>query len=201
MKLWSDFLPLVLPSCPGCPDLVAEDEIRNAAEQFLAESKAWRYWVLGVVGDSTAVDYQLMLPLNTRAVKLHQATLDTEALKIQPTYAGEYGAPYKVAMTETIGWVRIGPEAPADGQIMTFEVSLSITSDATGINSDLFDTYRMGIALGAIARICDTKGKPYSDPQMAMEKRAEFGAAISKARGDRAKGNSSYTPRATAALF
>ncbi|MGC3944599.1 MAG: hypothetical protein QM762_08780 [Chryseolinea sp.] len=201
MKYWEDFLPDVLPQCPGCPDIVAEAEIRNAAEEFLAESRAWRYWVLGVVAEDGISEYQLLLPVNTRAVKLHEATLNGEPLKIQPIYAGETACAYKATMADTMGWVKVGPTAPAADLLMNFRVSLAPTSASTGIADDLFDTYRLGIAHGAVARLCDMTDKPYSNPGKAVDKRTQFEAAISTARAEKAKGNSSYKPRTTAVYF
>lgn len=38
-----EFLPKVLPLCPGCPEPVAFEHIRNAAIAFCEETKLWRY--------------------------------------------------------------------------------------------------------------------------------------------------------------
>lgn len=44
----SDFLPHVLPWVSGCPDPVAEAQIRNAMAEFCAYTKVWRHVVRGL---------------------------------------------------------------------------------------------------------------------------------------------------------
>ncbi|HEV6963891.1 MAG TPA: hypothetical protein VK305_00655, partial [Roseateles sp.] len=52
MKPWSTWLPDVRPHVAGCPDLLAEHELRRAAQEFFRRSRAWRVRRPGVIAVS-----------------------------------------------------------------------------------------------------------------------------------------------------
>lgn len=199
MKPWDQFLPDILPHCPGCPDLVAEEEARNAAEEFLTETKAWRQWIGGMVTVAGQTDYTPYLPAGARLVKLHEATLDGEPLDVEGIRAAERGGAYK-ATTDLIAII-LGPDAPVAGKTLRVRLSLSLKSTATGLDDVMFDAYRMAIADGAIARICRAEGKPYSNPSKADAHEVRFQQAISTARARAARGHSSDPKRVVSQFF
>mgnify|MGYP003387413324 CR=1 FL=1 len=194
MKPWDTFLPLVLPHCPGCPDLVAEDEIRNAAEEFLAKSFTWRYTTPAMVTALGQADYTPILPAGARMVKLHEGTIDTEPLCIEGSTMGEVGAAYKISLPD-MSTLHVGPSAPAPGRILKALVSLSLTKSATGLNDELYDAYSAHIAWGAIAKLCEHADKPYTNPQKSGTMLARFDEAIVDARSKRSRNNSSQPMR------
>lgn len=194
MKPWDTFLPLVLPHCPGCPDLVAEDEIRNAAEEFLAKSFTWRYTTPSMVTAEGQADYTPILPAGTRMVKLHEAVLDAEPLCIEGNVLGETGAAYKISLPD-LSTLRIGPTAPAADRILKAVVSLSLTKSATGLNDEIYDGFSAHIAWGAISRLCEHADKPYTNPAKAGEMTVRFNDAIADARSKRSRNHSSQPMR------
>jgi hypothetical protein len=189
MKPWDLFLPDVLPHCPGCPDLVAEDEIRNAAEAFFDETYTWRVWVSGIVTLTGVNDYAPYLPSGARIVKLHEATLDGLPLDVADTRGGETGSAYKASTDLDV--ITIGPDAPAPDQTLRVLLSLSLTTSATGLADVLFNSYRMAIANGAIARICRTADKPYTNPTKAATHEGLFREDIERYRWRKSRANSS----------
>lgn len=194
MKPWDQFLPLVLPHCPGCPDLVAEDEIRNAAEEFLEKSYTWRYTTPSMLTSEGQTDYTPILPSGSRMVKLHQGLLDTEPLWIEGTDLGETGAAYKLSLPSMSALV-IGPTAPAADRILKAVVSLSLTKAATGLNDEVYDAYSAHIAWGAIAKLCEHADKPYTNPEKSGTMLARFQDCIADARSKRTRNNSSQPMR------
>lgn len=199
MKPWDQFLPDILPHCPGCPDLVAEEEARNAAEEFLTETKAWRQWIGGMVTVAGQTDYTPTLPTASRIVKLYEATLDGEPLDVEGSSAGERGTAYKA--TTDLASIILGPDAPLAGKALRVRLALSLTTAATGIDNTLFNAYRMAIADGAIARICRAVDKPYSNPAKADSHEGRFQQAISTARARAARGHSSDPKRVVSQFF
>lgn len=199
MKPWDQFLPDILPHCPGCPDLVAEEEARNAAEVFLSESFAWRQWIGGMVTVAGQTDYTPYLPAGTRIIKLHKATLDGEPLDVMSVNHGERGGAYK-ANTDLTSII-LGPDAPVAGKTLRVLLSLSLKTSATSLDDTVFDAYRLGIADGAIARICRAEGKPYSNPAKADSHEGRFQQAISTARARAARGHSSDPKRVVSQFF
>lgn len=199
MKPWDQFLSDVLPHCPGCPDLVAEDEIRNAAEQFLDETYTWKVWVGGMVTQEGVKDYSPYLPAGARIVKLHEATLDSQALDIAPMQGGETGTAYK-ASTD-LEYITVGPDAPAADKTLRVLLSLSITSASTGLADVLFNSYRLAIANGAIARLCRTADKPYSNPSKASTHEDLFRSDMERHKWRKAQANSSAMQQVTGHYF
>jgi len=200
MKPWDTFLPDVLPHCPGCPDLVAEDEIRNAAEEFLERAFVWRYWTPAMVTAQDQTDYTPLLPTATRLVRLHEALLGTTPLDIDTIAGGETGTAYK-ACTPDLRAIRVGPDAPAADQTLKVLVSLTLTKASTGLPDELYDAYSRQIAYGAVARICAHANKPYTNPEKSGTERTRFLDAIDLARSDKARGNSSQPARVTGHFF
>lgn len=200
MKPWDAFLPSVLPYCPGCPDMVAEDEVRNAAEEFLAETHAWRFWTTPVDTVANQKEYTLVLPEHSRAVKLHEVLLNGEPLAIDIVRAGDQHYHVKASMP-TFGVLTLGPDAPGEDLPLSAHVSLSLKTTATGLPDELFDAYRMAIAEGAIARLCMAVDKPYTNPARAAASRSRFDAVMASARFNRTRGNSSAPQRVRGHFF
>lgn len=198
MKTWEQFLPDILPHCPACPSMVAEDQARNAAEVFLSESKAWRTW-LSIATSDTETDYTPTLPAGTQLAKLHAAKLDGVDLDLAPTTPGETGGAWK-AWTD-LTTITAGPAAPGAGRALSVWVSLTLTPDSAGLDDAIYNRYRLAIAHGAIARVCAASDKPYSNPGKAKEYEGKFWAVIDKARSEKARGNSSAPVRNTPHFF
>lgn len=194
MKPWDQFLPLVLPHCPGCPDLVAEDEIRNAAEEFFEKSYVWRYVTPAMLTSAGQTDYTPILPTGARLVKLHEGTLDNERLDIEGVAMGETGAAYKLSLPD-LKVIQIGPDSPAADRVLKARVSLSLTKSATSLSDELFDAYSAHIAWGAIAKLCEHADKPYTNPDKSATTRTRFLEAISDAKSLRVRNHSSQPQR------
>lgn len=200
MKPWDAFLPSVLPYCPGCPDLVAEDEIRNAAEEFLAETNAWRIWTDPVDTVAGQKEYTLVVPEHTRVLKLLAAVLNGEPISVDLTSPADRDAHFKLSMPE-FGVVQFGASVPGDDLPLTVNVSLSLKTSAIGLPDELFDHYRMAISEGAISRLCMASDKPYTNPARAGAARGRFEAFIASAKYKAARGNSSRPLRVAGHYF
>lgn len=195
MKPWDQLLPLVLPFAPGCPDLIAEEEIRNAAEEFFDRSKAWRVWTADQDTIANQADYLPTLPANTRLVKLIAAKLDGLDLGIDDSEGDVSTGLPLAAYTYDMANVTLWPAPTSAGQKLKVNLALTITSAATGLDDNLFNAYRLQIADGAIARLAAHEDKPYSNPGKAGMHGGKFNESIDKAKTARTYGNSTQRKR------
>lgn len=202
MKTWADLLPLVLPRVPGCPELVAEDEIRNAAIDFYQRSLAWRMWTPGVAMVAGQALYTPTLPAGAQMVRVHAATLAGSPLDVTTADAvdGSAGLPNAV-YTDDLRKLGVWPIPGAAGALLAARVSLAPTESSPGIDDALFDQHRLGIASGAISRIAGQAGKPYTNGSVQAEHDGRFEAAIVDARSRAGRGNSSARRRVSGVFF
>jgi len=193
MKPWDQVLPLVLPHCPGCSDLIAESEVRNAAEDFLARSFTWRYTAGAIMSFAGEGFYTPVLPSNSRIVKLHAGTYNGASLAVEKTEATT-GLPNSITTPDRVR-LEVSPPPAEDNVKITADLSLSLKTSATGLPDELFDQYRQAIAHGAIQRLCLHVGKSYSNPGMAVARGAMFEEAIADEKSAKVKGNTSTRKR------
>ncbi len=197
MKPWDQFLPLVLPFVPGCPDLVAEEEVRNAAEEFFDRSKAWRIWTAEQDTVVNQSDYAPTIPSNTRLVKLIAAKLDGLDLDIDDSHGDMTAGLPLAAYTYDLVNITLWPTPASAGQKLKVNLAMTITSAATGLDDNLFNSFRLQIAEGAIARLAAHADKPYSNAGVAGLHAGKFSDCIEKAKTARSYGNSTQRKRVT----
>lgn len=158
MTTWDAWLPDVLPHVRGCPRLVAEHEIRRAAQLLLERSRAWIVRTPEIAVVAAAPDVTLNLGDATRdLVRIERAWFD--GLPLTPRAVGELadmvgmdwrdqsGTPDSIVQVSP-GAVRLYPTPVADG---TFDAECSVKpgESATGVPDDIAAAHRMIIATGA----------------------------------------------------
>ncbi|MGX0136349.1 phage adaptor protein [Cupriavidus metallidurans] len=180
------FLPKVLPLCPGCPEPVAFEHIRNAAIEFCEETKLWRFDDAFELGDEPnlvcapqgSVIHQLeRVDFNGR--KLDPASIgwlddyspdwrsDTNMLTGEPKYFTQIEpdtirvVPYKAGTVKV--WLRLKPSEEAD-QLPDFIAS----------------QHRNLIGWGAVAGILMLPNQTFTDPNRATYYQAKFDQALGR---------------------
>lgn len=193
MKPWDSFLPLVLPYCPGCTDLVAEDEIRNAAEDFFARSHAWRYDTAEINTVAGQASYTPTLPAGARIVRVYGGSLDSQTLGL----AESDGYRFTIGTNDAVT-VSLSPAPGADGMKLIVYAALTVSESAVSLPDELYNLHRLAVADGAIARLCDRPDAPYSNPTLALQRWGRFEAAIRTARADKSRGHTAAPKRVVA---
>lgn len=184
----------VMPHANGCPLPLALQKIREAAIAYCRLTHAWRYLELGpldafdgqqtyVIGPGAAVG---LLPANVVVCHVFQVNFNDVALEAltpaafkaqSDTWRTDKGTPTSFTLFNEgeISFWRI-PSANAADVIKIPELALAPSQDATGVDSRIWEHGRKAIAMGALAEIFLTPGKPYTNPQLADHYSGRFNA-------------------------
>ncbi len=200
MANWSAFFPDLLPHVMGCPDPLAAQELRRAAAEFFRRTRAWSEWLEPVTTRANVREYDLDLPNQSDVVRVEQATLDG-----QPFAVGSFreceSNPARLAQTGN-GLTSLDRKTfvldrePAAGRLVEIRVSLMPSKNATGIDDRLYDQYADDILSGAKHRLMQLAATPFFNPQLAVQAKAAFDAAVATRNVDAWRGHTGNTPRA-----
>lgn len=186
MKLWNAWLPDLLPHVPGCPVIVAEHELRRAAQAFFQQTRAWQVILPAVTVDADQFEVDVT-PVDTTLdlVRVESATYDGRPLGKQTSdvldaeftddWTAHTGTPSDyVQMTPNV--LRLYPVPVADattGVVVRAAVAPGDTS--AGLPDDLASRFWDEMHAGAKARLMLYPGKPWTNPELA----AVYGQAFS----------------------
>lgn len=152
---WSDFAPYVMPYVIGCPLPVMEAHVRDAAIEFMQETKCWvRTLEPELTGTTAEVD---LTPDSTLA-----RILDVHGVKVD-------GADSDFTVSADGSFVVITPIRDAGLEVVA-TVAQVLKDDAAQL-PDEFRHYARHIAIGAIASIKRIPGQPFSGPDAEDELR------------------------------
>lgn len=171
---WSAWLPDVLPHVNGCPIVIAEHELRRAAQELFARSRAWSVLSAAQPVSAGTETLALVLPgADTELVRLEAAWYDSR--RLQPTTLGaldderghtwvdEAGVPTHVAQL-TPGVLRLYPVPSQDAsEGVRVRASVRPAESATGVPDEIATRWREAIATGAKARLMLYPGKPWTN--------------------------------------
>lgn len=188
---WDSFYPYVQPYVPGCPEIVIESHLQEAAAEFCAKSEVWRFNIDPDYTSKNTSDYDIDVPTNailenmlffyldgrplTHVSERHySAPLDSDgnAVKGTPTYFSTIG-------DESI---RMYP-TPEGKHVFTGVGVLKPKLSATGVEDFIFETHGRSIAAGAIARLAEIPNKEWSNPDLAVRNSVVFDREICAAKG------------------
>ena len=152
---WSDFGPYVMPYVIGCPVPVMEAHVRDAAIEFMQETKCWVRTLDPELTGTTAEVY--LSPDSTMA-----RIFDVHSVKVGGVESDFTASPDFASVT--IAPIR------EPGIVVVSTVAQVLKDDATQL-PDEFKHYARHIAHGAIASIKRLPGQPFSSPDDADEAR------------------------------
>ena len=189
MIKFEDMLNDVLPDVPGCSEELAINALRNACIELL--SKSWLYTQPcdpqnTVIGQA---EYDLDTFNGYRNIGIISVYFDDFALlpagvtmlnRSNLRWQDDIATPtnYLSSDYSTIRLYKI----PDSVGVLNATVALTLAKNATGIENFVYDIYSEQIAAGAKARLMLIPSKPYSDPNISREYRAQFSAAITDAK-------------------
>jgi hypothetical protein len=166
VKTWDNFFPYVQPHVPGCPEIVIQTHLQEAAAEYIARSELWRFDIESDFTSKNTSDYEIDVP--TGAVLENILTLFVNGAAAKRVTDRHF----QVSNTAD-------NSAPSSFSIYQDKPSLS----ATGVEDFIFETHGRSIACGAIWRLTVIPGKEWSNPELAMYYKTEFYKHMDAAKG------------------
>jgi hypothetical protein len=184
-KLWDDFLPLLAPHLPGCPDPSLKLYLASTASDFFARTHLWREQIDALYVAPSVIDYDLSadtgLVENVISVVYGEAVLLRTDLRLIATEKlSETGEPreYWVQADNTI---RIFP-TPEERTTLKVYAVLKPNRNGTGVEDWIYETFADTLVSGTIAQLAMIPGKEWSDVALAGMHKGLFERAIVNAR-------------------
>lgn len=199
MREWSYFLPDVLPHVVGCPSMVAEHELKRAAQQFFEKTRAWRLTTAPVRISINQSIVTVNAGDGLDLVRIEHGTYDGKKLRVispdalddepgMDDWRTQQGTPNKLVQS-TPGVVELNP-IPVAATVtgLTFFVAVKPGESSLGLPDHLATAFRDSIVAGAKAKLMLYKDATWSNAGLAATFEAVFNEAIGNANFEAAKG-------------
>lgn len=184
-----DFLPWVLVDAPGCPDIVAQRAVVDAAREFCEHTNAWNVLTDPIILIDRSASYDLDVPTDGEIVKvmavygplrpLVAKSLNDlgrimpnwqSATSALPLYFNSAGGRTQVTVYPTPLLANRAKVTPR----VVYKPSLL----AATLPDDLVSDCREALVDGALARLMLNANKTWSNPQLAGVHSQRFGLAM-----------------------
>ena len=190
-RIWSAWLPDLLPQLPGCPTVLVEHELKRAAQEFFIRTRAYKV-VLAPVAVSALQSDVAITPTDPEIelVRVEHVWYDGKELpamtaeKLSATYGDDWqslnGSPVAY-LQDTVGTVRLFP-IPADASVtgLVCRASVKPSEASTGIPDLLGVIYRDEITSGTKAKLMLYAEKPWTNIDHGAKHEQDFLNAIAK---------------------
>ena len=183
-KIWDDFLPLISPHLPSCPNASIRMYLGIVASDFFARSYLWRDQIDTIYATTGTVEYDLdgeAVIEDVISVVLNETPLDRTDLRLIATEnLGQVGEPREF-------WVKadrsivIFPTPEENVQLKVYAI-LKPSRSATGVEDWIYETFADTLVSGAIAQLAMIPGKEWSDIALAGMHKGLYERAITNAR-------------------
>lgn len=210
---WDEYLQEVLPECQGCPVRMAINAIRNAAIEFVEQSRSYREvlpdltltqsqdtYTFGVAAALPTPD--IIIPDGTSMLGLHKAQLVTNGQRDDKplfTIPLQHQDRFRIRQAEdrpyyyyqrTPDQVTFIP-IPDGNQTYVVELQalLHLSRDSTEAPDWLYDNWLEEVAHGAKFRLKAMSGRGWENLDMVPYHRREFYGGINEARIRDSKSN------------
>lgn len=177
--IWSDLFKFVMPHLPGCPEMLVEDYLRQAAIDFCTDTKVWEEQMPDIYITSGLTRYQVALPPGVEIIGLVSA-------KQRP---GEADETWHFPTVNVFGLVVFDPLPDSSAGSVKIRVSLRPSDTATEIPDRIGLHYKQPIYHKAIAELQLMPNRDWSSPQTVASHMMIYQNALSGARFDRTTGN------------
>jgi hypothetical protein len=184
MKTWDDFLPLVIPHLPGCPNASIKTYLALTAREFFEKTYLWQDDIDAIYLAPNQVEYDLDAEAEVEdvlAVVLENQQLDRTEFRLIPfERRDEKGQPqmYWIHSDRTI---RVFP-TPDKRAVMKVSAVLKPARNAAGVHDWIYDTWADVLVNGVISRLAIMPGKEWTDVALAGMHKAMFEQSITKTR-------------------
>lgn len=183
-KTWDDFLPMLRPYLPSCPDMTMRSTLAEIAADFFARTYLWRDNIDAIVLAPNQTEYDLSADAvveDVIAVTYGDEVLDRTDSRLLPhNRMSETGSP-KMYWVHSDTAIRIHPipELPAT---LTVSAVLKPSRTGRGVEDWIFETWADTIIDGAIGKLAAVPGKEWTDIGLSEMRRRMYEQAIVRAR-------------------
>jgi hypothetical protein len=204
MPALANWIPLVLPKLPGCPDPFILDAVRDAAETFCRRTKLLRQSVDVQVSAGTAVYERFQFEdtavdaiddVLREQIRLEPLSRDVFRMRQLDIDEGQPSAYYFDGNRTLV----LGPIPNAD-ETLTATCIMRPSTTTLVLDDALWDDYRHAIAAGARAHIRKTY-HDWHNPDLQMLDQDEFERAMGESNLRRARGQTRHRPRVMGHYF
>jgi hypothetical protein len=184
---WESFFRHVQPHLPGCPEVVIENHLRDAAIDFCERSEVWRYSTAEEFTVAGVSDYFVGTPSGAileNVVSLHVdgfLVAQSSELYARHNPTVPQGSPRSFSLFED-RQVRFFP-TPDKAYPFAATVVLKPKLSASGVENFIFETHGKTIACGAIASLAVIPGKEWTNPELASYYQNKFLRSVDDAKG------------------
>lgn len=183
-KLWNDFLPLLTPHVPTCPDATLKTYLGIVAADFFARTYLWRTDIDAIYLAPNQIEYDLdseAVVEDVISIVYDDRILDRTDLRFIPAdRATETGDPRAFWMNAD-RTIKVFPIPKASGRMRVTAI-LKPSRSATGVEDWIYETFADTIVSGTIGRVAAIPGKDWTSPDLATFHTALYERAITQAR-------------------
>lgn len=203
------FLPEVLPECPGVPEPVAINAIRNASFDFCRQTLIWSEFKDAAAYTALTAEYQVAPPTGAQVVQvvslalddgrtLYPSTLD-DIVAARPQWQTHTG-PIETFVHSAPGTFRF-VAIPENSGTFVAQVAYAPLRTATSVDERLYNLYLETIKFGALWKLKSLTGQSWTDPAAAAADLQLFNQGIGRAVTDRTRSNSRASLRVAPQWF
>jgi len=184
---WEEFYRLVQPHVPGCPEVVIDNHIRDAAIDFCERSEVWTYRTPAEQTVDGVSDYFVGIPGGAALENVVSVHVDglllsrVSELHSNNNPTAPKGMPRHYSLFEDQE-VRFFP-TPDRAYTLYATVVLKPAPSSSGVEDFIFKAHGRNIACGAIASLTVTPGKEWTNLELAAYYKTKFFQGADDAKG------------------
>lgn len=163
------FLQEVLPFVRDCPQVVAVNAIRNACIEFCDQT----HWL------TYEPDAQSILPNTT----VYEVEYETGVIPVRLVWAKVEGCEVRATFNPQDITVEIAGSYPNRvTNALTMKLAVRPIPSSTAVDKSLHDRWHEAVAHGALYRLYNLPGQPFTDPERGLLNRTLFRSDMADAK-------------------
>ena len=185
--LWNAFYPYIQPYLPGCPEIVMESHLQEAAAKFLERSEIWRFEIENDFAVKNVAEYPVNLPSSEAVLEnIYEIVLDGRHMSrvtdkhLNSTRFATAGCPNSYIIYQDTS-IRFYP-TPDNKYTYSGWGVLKTKLTATGVEDWIFESHGRCISYGALAQLASVPGKEWTNPELSGYYRNKFAMETDEAK-------------------
>jgi hypothetical protein len=177
--LWDKFYPYLQPYVSGCPEIVMEAHLQEAAAKFFERSEVWRFDIEKDFAVKNVADYAIFLPSSEAVLEnVYEIVLDGRVIPrisdrhLKSTAVSTKACPKYYSIYQDAS-IKFYPTPDAKYEFTGSGV-LKTKLTATGIEDWIFESHGRCIAYGAISQLTSVPNKEWSNPELSVYYNQKF---------------------------
>lgn len=183
-KVWDDFIPLLSPYLPGCPDLSLKSYLALTAADFFARTYLWRDDIDAIYIAPNQIEYDLgadAVVEDVISVVYNGTKLDRSDIRLVPAERRDETGDPTTYWVQADRSIRVFPTPEERGKLAVTAV-LKPSATGTGVEDWIFETWATTINSGVIAQLAMINAKEWTNTDLAMLHKGMYERAITNAR-------------------